>query len=185
MPTANNNIEKNPRGTARTANGLAIRKTAIDGSNKKKCFSDKHLLKGSCCGPISFTFLLMRFHIFHEASSYHLLISDSQTHSVPNNTTIAFGVVNVLTLPGGQIRHLYDFLPKPAQYKSVTLFIGGNDSYLRGGNIFSTPAQEIANELKTLADFLSDNTEEVYLIGIPERFKSRNAPNQSMIFSLA
>ena len=113
----------------------------------------------------------MRFHIFHEASSDHLLISDSQTHSVRNNTTIAFGVVNVLTLPGGQIRHLYDFLPKPGQYKLVTLFIGGNDSYLRGGNVSNTPAQEIANELKTLADILSDRTEEVYVIGIPERYK--------------
>ena len=96
----------------------------------KQCFSDKHLLKGSCCVPKSITFLLMRFHIFHEASSDHLLISDSQTHSVRNNTTVALGVVNVLTLPGGQIRHSYYFLPKPSQYKSVTLFIGGND--LRG-----------------------------------------------------
>ena len=128
-------------------------------------------MKGSCCCPISITFLLMRFHIFLEASSDHLLISDSQTHSVRNNTTLAFGVVNVLTVPGGQIRHLYDFPPKPGQYKSVTLFIGGNDSYLRGGNVSSTPFQEIANKLKTLADILSDRTEEVYVIGIPERFK--------------
>ena len=113
----------------------------------------------------------MRFHIFRDASSDHLLISDSQTHSVLYNSTIALGVVNVLTLPGGQSRHLYDFLPKSGQYKSVTLFIGGNDSYLCGDNVSSTPAQEIANELKTLADILSDHTEEVYVIGIPERYK--------------
>ena len=102
----------------------------------------------------------MRFHIFHEASSDHLLISDSQTHSVRTNTTIAFGVVNVLTLPSGQIRHLYDFLPTPGQYKLETLFIGGNDSYLLGGSVSSTSAQEIANELKTLADIRSNRTDE-------------------------
>ena len=110
----------------------------------------------------------MWFYIFHKTSSDHLLISDSQTQSVRNNTTIAFGVVNVLILPGGQIRDLYDFLLKPGQYKSVTLFIGGYDSYLRGGNVSSTPAQKIANELKTLADILSDRTEQDYVIGIPE-----------------
>ena len=101
----------------------------------------------------------MRFHIFYEASSDHLPISDSQTHS-----TIAFGGVNVLTLPGGQIRHLYDFLPKLGHYKSVFSFICGNNSYLRGGNVSSTPAQQTAINLKTLTDILSNRTEEDYAI---------------------
>ena len=93
----------------------------------------------------------------------------------------------MLTLPGGQIRHLYDFLPKPGQYKSVTLFIGGTDSYLCGGNVSSTLAQEIANQLKTLADILSDRTEAVYVIGIPERYKKpqRVKPFNGLLFGLS
>ena len=47
--------------------------------------------------------------------------------------------------------------------------IGGN--YLRGGNVYGIPAQEIANEQKTQTDLLTDRTEEVYVIGIRERYK--------------
>ena len=111
----------------------------------------------------------MRFHVYYEADSEHLLISDSQTHSEKNKTCLNSGVVNVLSLPGGKIRHVYDFLPPQRKYKSVSLFIGGNDCFVKGGALSEQSPQQIAEDLKTLADTIVPKTGLVHVIGFPER----------------
>ena len=115
----------------------------------------------------------MRFHVYYEADSEHLLISDSQTHSEKNKTCLNSGVVNELSLPGGKIQHLYDFLPPQGKYKSASLFIGGNDCFVKGGALSEQSPQQIAEDLKTLADTIVPRTGLVHVIGIPERHNKK------------
>ena len=114
----------------------------------------------------------MRFHVYYEADSEHLLISDSQTHSEKNKTCLNSGVVNVLSLPGGKIRRLR-LSPPQGKYKSASLFIGGNDCFVKGGTLSEQSPQQIAEDLKTLADTIVPRTGLVHVIGIPERHNKK------------
>ena len=115
----------------------------------------------------------MRFYVYYEADSEHLLISDSQTHGEKNKTCLNSGVVNVLSLPGGKVRHVYDFLPPQGKYKSASLFFGGNDCFVKGGALYEQSPQQIAEDLKTLADTIVPRTWLVHVIGIPERHNKK------------
>ena len=127
----------------------------------------------------------MKFHVYYEADSEHLLISDSQTHSKKNKTFLNSGVVNVLSLPGGKVRHVYDFLPPQGKYKSASLIIGGNDCFVKGGALSGQSSQQIAGDLKTLADTIVPRTGLVHVIGIPERHNKKNGQPKSTRYSSA
>ena len=59
------------------------------------------------------------------------------------------------------------FVPPINQYCKIILFIGGNDLFNGCKPSDKTPI-DIANQMIELANFLTERTKEVYLIGIPE-----------------
>ena len=58
------------------------------------------------------------------------------------------------------------------QYWKIILFVCGNELY-NGCKISDKTPIDIANQLTELANFLTEQTKEVYLIGIPERNENK------------
>ena len=108
-----------------------------------------------------------RYHTFKDTSSTNLLIADSQAKDVQ------FAKFNILSIPGARIGNVTaNFLPGKNQYKTIVLFVGGNDAYDR--RISSTlPVLDIANDLALLADSLCDLASSVFVLGIPHRGDAR------------
>ena len=83
------------------------------------------------------------------------------------------GNLNILSLPGASIRHLYDYIPPAGRFEIIILFIGGNDLF-DGFEPSSKTPQKVAQDLIELADFACQRTRSsVFVLGIPERDKNR------------
>ena len=108
----------------------------------------------------------MRYHLFKSSKTKFILITDSQGRHFES------GHLNLLSLPGATIKDVYHFVPPINQYCKIILFIGGNDLYNGCKPSDKTPI-DIANQLIELANFLTERTKEVYLIGIPERNENK------------
>lgn len=105
----------------------------------------------------------MRYHIFKRSPTRNLIIADSQARhlNAPN--------FNILSLPGGHIKHAYSFLPPAGAYDIIVLFIGGNDLF--SGHSPSGRAPElVAEDLSVLATRLSLLATKVFVLGIPLRY---------------
>ena len=111
----------------------------------------------------------MRYHLFKSSKTKFILITDSQGRHFES------GNLNILSLPGPTIKDVYNFVPPINQYCKIILFMGGNDLYNGCKPSDKTPI-DIANQLIELANFLTERTKEVYLIGIPERNENKQQP---------
>ena len=107
-----------------------------------------------------------RFHIFKTAPTGTLLIADSQARHLKE------GNLNIISLPGAGVRHVYNFIPPKNEFDLIILFIGGNDLF-DDTEPSDTPAPQIANELIELANFLSERAKQVFVLGIPERDRNK------------
>ena len=105
-----------------------------------------------------------RFHILKEAPTKYPLQADSQARF------LEAGNFNILSLPGANIRHLYDYIPPAGR---IILFIGGNDLF-DGIEPSSKTPQKVAQDLIELANFACQRTRNnVIVLGIPERDEKR------------
>ena len=104
----------------------------------------------------------MRYHLTKTSESDTIITGDSQLKHLD------FPNVNILLLPGAGIKVVVNFIPEPGKFKTIVLFIGGNDLF-DGYLPSSTPIEEVAVELTCLADSLLDVARRVFKIGIPPR----------------
>ena len=117
----------------------------------------------------------MRYHLFKSSRTRNLLIDDSQAKKL-NITNF-----NILSLPGAQIKHVYNFLPKKDIYDTIVVFIGGNDLF-SGEAQSNISASELVKEISDLANLLLTRAKTIFVLGIPhrhyqpERTKEVNAP---------
>ena len=88
----------------------------------------------------------LRFHIFKEALTKYLFLADSQARF------LEAGNLNLLSLPGASIRHLYDYIPPAGRFEIIILFIGGND-FFDGFEPSSKTPRKVAQDQIELADF--------------------------------
>ena len=95
-----------------------------------------------------------------------ILITDSQGRHFES------GNLNILSLPIATIKDVYNFVPPINQYCKITLFSGANDLSNGCKPSNKTPI-DIANQLIEFANFLTERTKEVYLIGIQERNENK------------
>ena len=108
----------------------------------------------------------MPYHLFKSSNTKFILITKSQGRQFES------GNLNILSSPGATIKDVYNFVPPINQYCIIILFFGGNDLYNGCKPSDKTPI-DIANQLIELAKFLTEQSEEVYLIGIPERSENK------------
>ena len=110
-----------------------------------------------------------RYHTFKDTSSNNLLIADSQAKD------LQFAEFNILSIPGTRIGKVTaNFYPRKNQYKTIVLFVGGNDAYDRR-TPSTLPALDIAKELALLVDSLCDLASSVFVLGIPHRGDTRTS----------
>ena len=64
-----------------------------------------------------------RYHVYRTSSTKTLLIADSQARN------LEAGNLNILSLPGACVRHVYNFIPPKDIFDIIILFVGGNDLY--------------------------------------------------------
>ena len=108
-----------------------------------------------------------RFHIFKEAPTKYLFLTDSQA------MFLEAGNLKILSLPGASIRHLYDYIPPAGRFEIIILFIGGNDLF-DGFELSSKTPQKVARDLIELANFACQRTSSsVFVLGIPESDENR------------
>ena len=106
----------------------------------------------------------MRYHITRTSPNPYLLISSSQTKH------LVFPNFNIISIPSGKVQNVRQFLPELNQFDIIVLLIGGNDLFTRDGLPLTAPEQ-VAEELISVADELSLLAKQVFIIGIPPRFK--------------
>ena len=100
--------------------------------------------------------------MFKTSRTRNLLIADSQAKKMN------IANFNKLSLPGAQVKHIYNLLPKKVIYNTIVLFIGGKD-------LFSDEAQsnisasELVQEISDLANLLLTRAKRVFVLGIPHR----------------
>ena len=110
-----------------------------------------------------------RYHTIKDTSSNNLLIADSQAKD------LQFAKFSILSIPGTRIGKVTaNFYPRKNQYKTIVLFVGGNDAYDRR-TPSTLPALDIAKELALLADSLCDLASSVFVLGIPHRGDTRTS----------
>ena len=107
-----------------------------------------------------------RYHVYRTSSTKTLLIADSQARN------LKAGNLNILSLPGACVRHVYNFIPPKDIFDIIILFVGGNDLYF-SKNPTTTPALQVAHEITDLANLLCDRAKVVYVLGIPERNENK------------
>ena len=92
-----------------------------------------------------------------------MLIADLQAK------LLDFSNINILSLPGPQIRDLYRFVPVKDQYNNIVIFAGGNDLYNR-----CLPTTEniddVTERIVKLANKLLNISKCVFVPVIPARF---------------
>ena len=59
-----------------------------------------------------------RYHIYRTSSTKTLLIVDSQAKN------LEAGNLNILSLPGACVRHVYNFIPPKGLFDIIILFVG-------------------------------------------------------------
>ena len=101
-----------------------------------------------------------RYHAYRTSSTKTLLIADSRS--------LEAGNVNILSLPGACVRHVYNFVPHKDIFDIIILFVGGNDLYFFK-NSTTTAASQVAREIIDLVDLLCHRAKVVYVLGILER----------------
>ena len=94
------------------------------------------------------------------------MIADSQARHLDA------GNLNILSLPGAGVRHVYDFLPPEGKYVTIILFVGGNDLY-NATTPSDTPAREVATNIIELAYLLCKRAKHVFALGVPERDENK------------
>ena len=106
----------------------------------------------------------MRFHICQTSKTPNLLIGDSQIKS------LVFPNFCIISIPGGRVCHVRNFIPQQGEFDTITLFIEAN--YLFNGELPSarTP-KDVAQETSILADELVPLARKVFVIGLPPRLK--------------
>ena len=106
----------------------------------------------------------MRFHICQTSKTRNLLIGDSQIKS------LVFPNFCIISIPGGRVCHVRNFIPQQGEFDTITLFIGANDLF--NGELPSarTP-KDVAQETSILADELVPLARKVFVIGLPPRLK--------------
>ena len=115
----------------------------------------------------------MRSLLFKTSRTRNLLIGNSQAKKL----NIAY--FNILSLPGAQVMHVYNFLPKKDIYDTIVLFIGGNDLF-SGKAHSNISASELVQKISDLANLLLTRAKRVFVLGIqhrhyqPERTKEVN-----------
>ena len=104
----------------------------------------------------------MRYHLFKTSRTRNLLIGDSQAKK------LNIANFNILSLPGAQVKQVYNFLPKKDIYDTIVLFSGGNDLFSdkAKSNIF---ASELVQEISDLANLLLTRAKRVFVLGIAHR----------------
>ena len=107
-----------------------------------------------------------RYHVYRTSSTKTLLIADSQARN------LEAGNLNILSLPGACVRHVYNFIPPKDNFDIIVLFVGGNDLYFFK-NPTTTPALQVAHEITDLANLFCDRAKVVYVLGIPERNENK------------
>ena len=93
----------------------------------------------------------------------------SSIQSFKNQKPVNFGYprkrdrhcLNVLSLLGAKIEHVYNFIPKKDLYDIIVLFIGGN-------NLFVTTSENLVRQISDLA-YLLTKAKKVFVLGIPLR----------------
>ena len=103
-----------------------------------------------------------RYHAYRTSSTKTLLMADSPERN------LEAGNVNILSLPGACVRHVYNFVPHKDIFDIIILFVGGNDLYFFK-NSTTTAASQVAREIIDLADLLCHRAKVVYVLGILER----------------
>ena len=104
----------------------------------------------------------IRYHLFKTSGTGNLLIGDSQAKKL-NKANF-----NISSLPGAQVKHVYEFLPKKYIYDTIVLFIGGDDLF--SGKVQSnTSATELVQEISDIANLLLTRAKRVFVVGIPHR----------------
>ena len=106
----------------------------------------------------------MRFHICRTSKTGNLLIGDSEIKS------LVFPNFCIISIPGGRVCHVRNFIPQQGEFDTITLFIGANDLF--NGELPSarTP-KDVAQEISILADELVPLARKVFVIGLPPRLK--------------
>ena len=110
----------------------------------------------------------MRYHLF-KSSKFKIDVHFDHRFT---GKTFESGNRNILSLPGATIKDVYNFVPPINRYCKIIMFIGGNDLYNGCKPSDKTPI-DIPNQLIELANFLTERTNELFLIGIPERNKNK------------
>ena len=101
----------------------------------------------------------------------NLLISDSQEKRLD----IAY--FNNLSLPGAEVKHVYNFIPKKGLYNIIVLFISGS-------NLFATTSKILVRQTSDLANLFLTKVKKVFVLGLPLRnFQPHQA--KEVIFLLA
>ena len=109
----------------------------------------------------------MKRHVYKKGATDILIIANSQLHI--KHFFLNSGILNSLSIPGGRIRNVYDFIPAEGRYETIILFIGGNDCFQKSASPSSREPRDIAGDLNDLANILTTRSNEVYNLGIPER----------------
>ena len=104
----------------------------------------------------------MRYHLFKTSRTKNLLIGDSQAKKL-NKANF-----NILSLPGAQVKHVYNFLPKKDICDTIVLFIGGNGLF-SGKAQSNISASKLVQEISDLANLLLTRAKRVFVLGIPHR----------------
>ena len=107
-----------------------------------------------------------RFHVYRTSPTKTLLISDSQAREFDA------GNLNVISLPGASVRHVYKILPPKGRFDVIILFIGGNDLY-NWTEPSTIPAESVSKQIEEVANALCSRAKQVYVIGIPERDQNK------------
>ena len=82
----------------------------------------------------------MRYHTYKGSHCRNLVIADSQ------GKELRFPNYNILSLPGGTIATVLDFLPPKDKFDTIVLFIGRNNAF-NNQTPSTPPPREIAREL--------------------------------------
>ena len=118
----------------------------------------------------------MRYHTYKGSHCRNLVIADSQ------GKELRFPNYNILSLPGGTIATVLDFLPPKDKFDTIVLFIGGNNAF-NNQTPSTPPPREIARELSHLANRLLELARKVVILGIPFR-KGENNHNRARAINI-
>ena len=118
----------------------------------------------------------MRRHSFKTSPNRILFDAESQLWKVVHPS------INSLSISGGRISNLLDYIPRKNQYDTV-LFIGANGLFQKNGTIPVRCPSSVAGELNQLGNTCADRAKKVYIFGLPPSTKAVNevlASNKSL-----